>query len=479
MPRLTIQETGEPVAYDILDAEVTIGRGASNDIQLAAAGVSKHHAVLRRTRGRVKLVDLESLNGTLVNGRYLNQRWLRNGDSIRIGDATLVFDADGAEEGPPVQVAVRPKVVPAKAAPAAVKPTPVTPAVPMKPRVPAASAATPARPVAARPAAVAPPRPAPSPVRAAAPAPVRRRSDDLPPDDEGEERRPGRRPPKKDNTAWMVVGAIAGALVLAYLAFSFLGATRSGNRQVLHHGIDLARAGKFEEALRVAETEGERGGADYDILADEMLVWRDAVESRKNSAIEDESQRFWNEQIVFRSRSPTFKAVNPMTPEQTVQRIHEWLDKYPGTRAVYAFAALDEKTMEFFRQLLREHPDPEYVPSRVTESLEPVIDALRKERRYHTAIQKLNDVKAVAPLRMTPENWRTFEAQLRRWEQDIRDIARPEIPGEMARAKALVDAGDRANAERKLKSILRRYPRDMVPDAMPMLDDLMGVKRVE
>ena len=80
MPRLTIQEAGEPVEYDILDPEVTIGRGAANAVQLTANGVSKHHAVVRRVRGRMKLVDLESLNGTAVNGRVLNQRWLMDGD---------------------------------------------------------------------------------------------------------------------------------------------------------------------------------------------------------------------------------------------------------------------------------------------------------------------------------------------------------------------------------------------------------------
>ena len=47
---------------------MTIGRDASNDIVLTDRSVSGHHAVIRFMQGEWVLADLESRNGTYVNG---------------------------------------------------------------------------------------------------------------------------------------------------------------------------------------------------------------------------------------------------------------------------------------------------------------------------------------------------------------------------------------------------------------------------
>src|SRR5688572_32103727 len=82
MAKLYISEGGKEAVYELFDdsPEVTVGRGASNAVQIADGHASKVHLVLRRVRGRWKLVDLESKNGTRVNGAYKNAHWLSQND---------------------------------------------------------------------------------------------------------------------------------------------------------------------------------------------------------------------------------------------------------------------------------------------------------------------------------------------------------------------------------------------------------------
>ena len=74
--------------YDVL----TIGRDASNDVVLNDARVSRHHARLERIGTRYQLVDLDSSNGTFVNGERVRTRILSPGDEIWIEGAPLYFD---------------------------------------------------------------------------------------------------------------------------------------------------------------------------------------------------------------------------------------------------------------------------------------------------------------------------------------------------------------------------------------------------
>ena len=56
-------------ALDLADAEATFGRDESNSICLADASVSRRHcAITMRPDGQYGLTDLESFNGTFVNG---------------------------------------------------------------------------------------------------------------------------------------------------------------------------------------------------------------------------------------------------------------------------------------------------------------------------------------------------------------------------------------------------------------------------
>src|SRR5690242_11798824 len=62
--------------------EVTIGREAGNLVCVQSAWVSRRHCALRREGGSVVVQDLESRNGTFVNGIPVTQQQLKDGDQI-------------------------------------------------------------------------------------------------------------------------------------------------------------------------------------------------------------------------------------------------------------------------------------------------------------------------------------------------------------------------------------------------------------
>lgn len=68
-----------------------IGRGADADVIVDDAEASRHHARLEAENGIVYVSDLESTNGTYLNGRRLHQAIeVREGDRIDVGTARLV-----------------------------------------------------------------------------------------------------------------------------------------------------------------------------------------------------------------------------------------------------------------------------------------------------------------------------------------------------------------------------------------------------
>ena len=70
---------------------VMIGRSPSNQIVIDHPTVSAHHAVLLRTGASYSLKDLNSTKGTQINGDFVTDAELKEGDTIRFGSVTAVF----------------------------------------------------------------------------------------------------------------------------------------------------------------------------------------------------------------------------------------------------------------------------------------------------------------------------------------------------------------------------------------------------
>jgi serine phosphatase RsbU (regulator of sigma subunit)/pSer/pThr/pTyr-binding forkhead associated (FHA) protein len=83
---------GEPFRFLIDKPIVTLGRSKRNDLVLADQWLSRNHAEIREENAAYYIHDLESRNGTLVNGVMIAEKTqLRDGDVVTLGDQTLTF----------------------------------------------------------------------------------------------------------------------------------------------------------------------------------------------------------------------------------------------------------------------------------------------------------------------------------------------------------------------------------------------------
>jgi pSer/pThr/pTyr-binding forkhead associated (FHA) protein len=76
---------------------VSIGRLVANDICLEDPFVSRHHCLIRQEGGQYVIEDLNSTNGTYVNGDRVNACSLKEGALIRIGTARFEVRLPGPE----------------------------------------------------------------------------------------------------------------------------------------------------------------------------------------------------------------------------------------------------------------------------------------------------------------------------------------------------------------------------------------------
>ena len=97
MGKLIVTEASGSAREVLLDKErTTIGRHSGNDICLNDKAVSGNHAAVVVAGDTLVLEDLDSTNGTLVNGRQIAKHTLVQGDTITIGRNTLKFEVVAA-----------------------------------------------------------------------------------------------------------------------------------------------------------------------------------------------------------------------------------------------------------------------------------------------------------------------------------------------------------------------------------------------
>ena len=84
--------TMDGVRHEIDKRRFVLGRSKDCDIQLADPNVSRRHAELRQEGSAYWLIDLDSTNGSQVNGRRTARAKLESGDTITVGSTDLVFE---------------------------------------------------------------------------------------------------------------------------------------------------------------------------------------------------------------------------------------------------------------------------------------------------------------------------------------------------------------------------------------------------
>src|SRR5262249_49188317 len=103
MPEIAIQTAdGAKEPFSLVKSRVTIGRSRESDIFLPDQWLSRHHAEILQRADGYYVLDLQSKNGTLLNGQPVrDERRLREGDVITLGEHSLTFCMEESEEESP------------------------------------------------------------------------------------------------------------------------------------------------------------------------------------------------------------------------------------------------------------------------------------------------------------------------------------------------------------------------------------------
>jgi hypothetical protein len=110
-------------SHELTVDKTTIGRVDDNTFQIAEASVSSHHCEIYLRGSDVVVKDLNSTNGTFINGEKISEQVLKPGQTVRLGQVELRLETEGMPAPAPAGAAS-----PAPAAP----PAPGAPPAPQK-----------------------------------------------------------------------------------------------------------------------------------------------------------------------------------------------------------------------------------------------------------------------------------------------------------------------------------------------------------
>ena len=101
MPKMIVSIDGVVIKEVQLSKDrTTVGRRPYNDIVIDNLAISGEHAVIEVVGGEVYLEDLDSTNGTYVNGKAVKKQLFRIGDAAEVGKYKIRFVADAVDNGP-------------------------------------------------------------------------------------------------------------------------------------------------------------------------------------------------------------------------------------------------------------------------------------------------------------------------------------------------------------------------------------------
>jgi pSer/pThr/pTyr-binding forkhead associated (FHA) protein len=100
MPKMIVSIDGVVIKeVQLTKDRTTLGRRPYNDIVIDNLAVSGEHAVLLMTGNEVYLEDLNSTNGTYVNGKAVKKQLLQNADTVEIGKYKIKYINEAANPG--------------------------------------------------------------------------------------------------------------------------------------------------------------------------------------------------------------------------------------------------------------------------------------------------------------------------------------------------------------------------------------------
>lgn len=138
MPKMIVSLDGVVIKeFELTKDRTTLGRRPYNDVVIDNLAISGEHLLLLRNGPQVQIEDLNSTNGTFVNGKAVKLQALAHGDLIEVGKYKVKFLQDNPDAGFEKTMVYRPGALPqaggansATPTPAAMPPIAAAPAVP-------------------------------------------------------------------------------------------------------------------------------------------------------------------------------------------------------------------------------------------------------------------------------------------------------------------------------------------------------------
>ncbi len=445
MPKLTIEEQGKKTLYEILEDEVGIGRAAPNQIQLGDRRASKLHGRIRKVYGRWKYIDLESKNGTRVNGRFRNQRWLEPGDTLQIGEVRIGFEAAIAPAVPtPAEAATPPGAaglatpppVAEGAAPAAAAPAGAPPAG-------AEGAAAPATDVAASPEA-APGVPKPSRSR-----PGRRRRGRK---DDGESKR---------DPALVPMIAMIGAAIVFGVVILIIRQSGVDNGEVLMaaHAI-YEKKGEPRDAAEYALRNAGQDEIGYDDVKAAADRWQRIANERDRQSANDLEGAQWLPQalagrVAVPGEDPPEDA---LTDDQVVEKLKAFLRDYGRSTTAEKLVDTGEgEPWETYRRLLKEHAAKEADVGAMLEDLAAEARPLVVETRFADAIDLYRDARRNQAYLLAPKPYEEFARRVDAAIESLQQEAKAALERDLIDVDHLIHEDRQVAARARLLRMIDNY----------------------
>ena len=119
MPKMIVSIDGVVIKeVQLTKDRTTLGRRPYNDIVIDNLAVSGEHAVLQMMANEVYLEDLNSTNGTYVNGKAVKKQLLQNNDTVEIGKYKIKYINEVANPGYEKTMIIKAGSIPPAVAPA-------------------------------------------------------------------------------------------------------------------------------------------------------------------------------------------------------------------------------------------------------------------------------------------------------------------------------------------------------------------------
>ncbi len=100
MPKMIVSIDGVVIKeVQLTKDRTTLGRRPYNDVVIDNLAISGEHAVFQMTGADVFIEDLNSTNGTYVNGKAAKKQQLHNGDTVEVGKYKIKFVGEAVSDG--------------------------------------------------------------------------------------------------------------------------------------------------------------------------------------------------------------------------------------------------------------------------------------------------------------------------------------------------------------------------------------------